>query len=178
MSKVPEGVRAELQELLWKLADDLGWSGLSDLERSGYYAAWTASPSIGGVLSRHIDPRRVRVYIKDTLLKPYLMARREESLTEVLRRLSLDPDIRPVERFIKPLGWRLDDGRVFCWGTPRDWKLVLMSVYERAALAPGARPYAAVFIAQGRELGTAAIRLVADAGRRLGIERVEFMEPR
>ena len=43
------------------------------------YEQWTKDESIGGVLSNYVDTRRVRVYIKDTLLKDYVRNTRSDA---------------------------------------------------------------------------------------------------
>lgn len=81
-----------------------------------------------------------------------------------------------AEGYIKPHGRRMADGRIVCWGNSRDWKLVLMAVFERAWLAPGASPFGAVLLETGKTGGTRARRLVSTAAERLGIERLEWID--
>ena len=68
---MPEEIRDQIRDHLWGLADKIGWSDLQDVERARYYELWTKDSSIGGKLAHFMDPRKVRVYIKDSLLKPY-----------------------------------------------------------------------------------------------------------
>ena len=81
-----------------------------------------------------------------------------------------------IKEFVKPHGRRLFDKRVVCWGQARDWKAVLLAVYERAYRDVG-KPYAAILsrgvgkMAQPNERA-----LVQDLATRLGIEKVVWMD--
>lgn len=171
-----DSVTDRIRERLWTLADELGWSSLSDAERSAYYERWTRQPDIGGQLAHLMDPRKVRVYIKDSLVKPYERHRLAAAEPLVWRALSMSPAEAFAEGYIKPHGRRMADGRIVCWGNSRDWKLVLMAVFERAWLAPGASPFGAVLLETGKTGGTRARRLVSTAAERLGIERLEWID--
>ena len=50
MSRMPDDVRDRLRSVIWTRADELGWSALTDGERSGHYERWTRDPNIGGTL--------------------------------------------------------------------------------------------------------------------------------
>ena len=67
--RIPADIKENIRKALWEAAADLDWSGLSDMEKSKYYELWTRDPAIGGQLAHFMDPRQVRVYIKDSLLK-------------------------------------------------------------------------------------------------------------
>ncbi|BEP60020.1 hypothetical protein GmRootV213_05740 [Variovorax sp. V213] len=175
--RIPEEIRDDIRAKLWAEADELGWSTISDVDRSSHYEKWTRSAEIGARLGHFMDPRKVRVYIKDSLLKPY--ERKRLSLTEgdVWRALSMDPRTSSViGNFIKPHGMLLDDGRVICWGKSRDWKLILFASFERGKRNRGARPFAVILFESGKTVAPAERELVRDAAHRLGIERIEWME--
>ena len=114
--KLPDDVRDRIRDMLWERANDLGWSGLSDVERSRYYEQWTREKSIGGTLGHYMDPRKVRVYIKDSLLKPYERARVSGTEQDILAALDVDPKREVVHRYIKPHGLRFIDGQIIAWG--------------------------------------------------------------
>ena len=71
MTRIPDDVRDRLRNIVWSRADELGWSSLTDGDRASHYERWTRDKEIGGILAHYMDPRKVRVYIKDSLLKPY-----------------------------------------------------------------------------------------------------------
>lgn len=172
MSITPE-IRAEVQDRVWRAADQLGWSNLPTSARSQWYDAWAAAPDIGGRLLRFMDAGQVRLYIKDALLKRYARARRAPQ-AEIMRHLGL-ASLTPERTFIKPHGCILADRRVICWGPARTWKLVVMSVFERATHEKGGIAHAAV-LTQANLVPDLAVRsLVEDAANRLGIHEIAWM---
>lgn len=174
--KIPDDVRDRLSKLVWSRADELGWSGLSDIERARRYEQWTREPEIGGVLAHYIDARKVRVYIKDSLLKPYVRERLSGSEREILDRLGIPLNNAISVRYIKPHGIAFADGKIVSWGNSRDWKLIIMAIFERAALRIDSSPYGAVLIENGRTEDAVSRKIVSDAAARLGIERMEWID--
>jgi hypothetical protein len=174
--KLPDDVRNRIRDLLWERANDLGWSGLSDVERSRYYEQWTREAAIGGALGHYLDPRKVRVYIKDSLLKAYERARVSGTERDILAVLGVDPTLEVVHRYIKPHGLRFIDGQTIAWGKSRDWKLILVAMYERTALNQGASSLGAVLLESGNTADDSRRILVRGAATRLGIARIEWIE--
>lgn len=174
--KLPDDVRDRIRDLLWERATDLGWSGLADIERSRYYEQWTRETAIGGTLAHYMDPRKVRVYIKDSLLKPYERARVSGTEQDILAVLDVDPTLEVVHRYIKPHGLRFIGGQIIAWGKSRDWKLILMAMYERTALNHGASSFGTVLLESGNTVDDSTRILVRGAATRLGIARVEWID--
>lgn len=174
--KLPDDVRDRIRDLLWERATDLGWSGLADTERSRYYEQWTRETAIGGTLAHYMDPRKVRVYIKDSLLKPYERARVSGTEQDILAVLDVDPTLEVVHRYIKPHGLRFIGGQIIAWGKSRDWKLILMAMYERTALNHGASSFGTVLLESGNTVDDSTRILVRGAATRLGIARVEWID--
>jgi hypothetical protein len=173
--RIPDDVRDRLRDRLWLAADELGWSALNDSERSRRYEQWTRDPEIGGALAHYMDPRKVRVYIKDSLLKPYERARLSGTEREILGRLGI-ADAEVSARYIKPHGIVFADGRIVSWGNSRDWKSVLMAMFERTATRHGASAFGAVLHESGKTSASATRVVVREAARRLGIERMEWID--
>ena len=176
MSKLATPLRDSIQKKLWAECDDLGWMALPYSERAPYYERWTKDPEIGGQLAHVMDPRAVRVYIKDTLVKPYVRERLLGSESAVRAVVGLDAESAATQRYVKPHGFRLEDGRVICWGRSREWKSILLAVFERAAEARDASPFAAILVESGQTEKARKRALVQDASRRLGIERIEWLD--
>lgn len=174
--RLPDDVRDRIRDLLWERATNLGWSGLADTERSRYYEQWTREAAIGGTMAHYMDPRKVRVYIKDSLLKPYERARVSGTEQEILAVLDVAPTLEVMQRYIKPHGLRFVDGQIIAWGKSRDWKLILMAMYERAALTHGATSFGTVLLESGNTAGDSMRILVRGAAARLGITRVEWID--
>jgi hypothetical protein len=165
---MPEEIRDGLRDKLWNTADGLGWASLNDSERSRYYEKWTKDPSIGGQLAHFMDPRKVRVYIKDSLIKPYERARLLASEAQIWHALEMAAPTEAAETFIKPHGCR--------WGKSRDWKLILMAVFERGKSRHQGRPFGAVLLETGKTPGEATRNLVRDAATRLNIEKLVWLD--
>ncbi len=176
MSRMPDAARDRLRDTIWKLADELGWSALTDAERSTHYERWTRDPNIGGTIAHYMDARKVRVYIKDSLLKPYERARLSGSEQKILNSLAVPADTEVADRYIKPHGIRFADGRIVSWGNSRDWKSVVMAMYEREVLSPGSSPFGMVLIENGKTADTKARTMVRGAAKRLGIQKVEWID--
>ena len=174
--RIPDDMRDRLREEIWSRADKLGWSTLNDAERARRYEQWSRDTDIGGTLAHYMDARKVRVYIKDSLLKPYERARLSGTEQQILRRLRIPADSEVGERYIKPHGIAFADGKIVSWGNSRDWKLVLMAMFERAALRHGSSAFGAVLVENGKTGDSAMRKLVRDAAGRLGIERMEWID--
>ena len=174
--RIPDDVRDRLRDEIWSRADKLGWSALNDAERARRYEQWSRDPDVGGTLAHYMDARKVRVYVKDSLLKPYERARLSGTEQQILGRLGIPAESQVADRYIKPHGIVFADGRIVSWGNSRDWKLVLMAMFERAASRPCSSAFGAVLIENGKT-GDAAIReMVRAAANRLGIERMEWID--
>jgi len=127
------------------------------------------------MLSRYMDQRRVRVYIKDTIMKGYIRARQASS-AQPLAALGIDHQALMAEAWERPHGRRLTDGRVIAWGSAEDWKLVLMALHERAWGCVGAMPFGAVLMcAVGRYTEPDVRAMVHDAANKLNVNRVVWL---
>ncbi len=149
---------------------------MNDSERSKYYTQWTQEKEVGGKLGHYMDPRRVRVYIKDSLLKPYERARLSGTEQQILRSMAIREDSDVEQRYIKPHGIRFSDGRIVSWGNSRDWKSVVMAMFERAALSPGSSPYGMVLVENGKTADPKTRKIVRDAAKRLEIQKLEWID--
>jgi hypothetical protein len=173
---VPDKIRDEVKELLWEHADKLDWSTLSAADKARQYTNWTETPTIGGRLAAFMDPRQVRVYIKDTLLKAYTRERMADP-TRAFRVLGLPPDTACVEEYIKPHGRRLADGRLVAWSKATEWKTTLLALHERAFGNSGALPYGAIFFESATKHPDPQSRsVVEDAAQKLNIQRIVWMD--
>ena len=173
---VPENIRAKIRARLWGLADEVGWLSLSSSTKASYYETWTRDAEIGEVLSHYMDKGKVRVYLKDSLLKSYTRERLAGA-DRPFRVLGLPADAPVSEVYIKPHGRQLADGRIICWGRAEDWKSVLMALHERSQEKQGLKPFGAVLTqADGRLHEQAARNVVADAALKLGIEKLIWLD--
>ncbi|MCY4011362.1 MAG: hypothetical protein OXG82_01460 [Gammaproteobacteria bacterium] len=102
---------------------------------------------------------------------------RIKNFAPVTRLLDL-PECPLVSKvYLKPHGRRLADGKVICWGLSRDWKTVLMAVFERAHADESAEPFAAVIMFPvGKCRQPAYRRMIETASNKLGIQRLEWYE--
>jgi hypothetical protein len=176
MTRIPPSIRDMLKQTLWQQCDDLGWMSLRDAERARYYELWTRDTSIGGQLAHVMDPRKVRVYIKDSLVKPYARSRLSLNEAEVWRLLDLTDTDRSVQTYIKPHGRRLDDGRIVSWGRSRDWKSILMAVFERSRVQTSFSAFGVVLIESGKTEADRSRALVKEAAQRLDIPKLAWLD--
>ena len=176
MTSISPALRDNLRDKLWRQCDDLGWMSLQDVERARYYELWTRDASIGGQLAHVMDARKVRVYIKDSLVKPYVRARLSLNENEVWRLLGLTSVDRSVHAYIKPHGRRTDDGRVIGWGRSRDWKSILMAVFERGREHSSFKSFGVVLLESGKTETEQSRKLVREAAQRLGIEKLAWLD--
>jgi hypothetical protein len=173
---IPAKVRLAVRERVWSLAKEVDWPTLPDSARSRKYEEWTRDPEIGGLLGNYVDPKQVRVYIKDSVIKPYVIALRSDQ-ARTFRALDIPHDALMAEGYLKPHGRRLEDGRVVCWGQARDWKLVLLAVWERAYENPSATPYGAVLNSATGQWAADAFRAKAlDLAQRLGVRHLIWLD--
>lgn len=177
MTRVPDEVRKEMRERLWGVAEGMGWERLSGIDKSTRYEVWTRDPEIGGRLTHYMDQRKVRVYIKDTLMKGFSRARLANQAL-VMRVLGLpENDSGTVlKRYERPHGRLLATNLMVAWGQARDWKDILMALHERTFDHPSARPFAAVLnSATGKFQEDAVRKMVQAAADKLGIEKVVWL---
>ncbi|MDO8605942.1 MAG: hypothetical protein Q7R40_05365 [Phaeospirillum sp.] len=173
---VPDVIRAEVRDYLWAEADRLYWSTLSAGEKARWYGIWTESEAVGRRLAPFLDPRKIRVYIKDTLLKSYTRERMAD-VGPVMRLLGLPPEEEAVREFIKPHGRLFADGRLVAWSKAVDWKLTLMTIHERAFTIHGARAYGVALLEAATKHPDESTRAVVnEAARRLSVERLVWID--
>ena len=176
MRALPASVKATIKQRIWASADALGWASFDVHQRSKQYGLWMGDTNIGGVLCDYMEPAKARAYLKDTLMKPYSRA----SLADEgfgLRGLDLDAVSNKIlARFERPHGLSLLGNRIVCWGRADDWKLVLMALHERAYARNGV-PFSAVLLPPFTRFPDEKARaVVVAASRKLGIERLEWIE--
>jgi hypothetical protein len=170
--KVPDAAYNRIKEALWAVADERNWPTLSDQQKTALYEDWIRDDDIGGVLSRYVDAGNVRVYIKDTIMKPYGRERIKD-FQPILKLLGLPDDTSVAETYIKPHGRRLTDGKIICWGLARDWKDILFAVFERAYLARSAAPFAAVIMfPTGKSQQPKYRHMIDTAGEKMGVQHL------
>jgi len=171
---IPKSVRLGLKAALQQTAEDLRWESLGQAEKVKQYELWTRDPDVGGVLGRYMDKAKIRVYIKDTLIKDFGRLRIANP-DKPLRAVGVDPRIGIEEKYIKPHGIRIPGGRIICWGRAEDWKVILMAAHERA-FDSGVSPCAVVLIgAAGKYAEVVTRRLVEDVATKLCIKKLVWL---
>ena len=175
MRALPPPVKRQVQERLWQKADELDWASMTVIERTKQYGLWVSDPEVGGVLAGYLDARRVRTYMKDTLMKPYARARMSD-VTRALGALGITELPVVEERYERPHGVRLSDG-IISWGKADDWKLVLLAAHERA-FTRGALIRGIVLLPPlGRFLTAPSRAVIVDACEKLGVRQLAWFDP-
>lgn len=173
--RVPEQIRQRVREITWAKADSVGWLDLSLPEKSRVYENWVRDSEVGLVLSRYMSEDRVRVYLKDTVLKGYNLTR--TSAAERPLRVAFGDAHLPLQTtFVKPHGGLTADGRLVSWGPASQWKAVLMALFERSARLGAKERVAVLFKSCGQYRDPEVRSLVEDAAARLSIEYVHWVE--
>lgn len=177
MTSLPPTVKEKIQQIVWSQADEMCWPKLGPVERTRAYENWSKDKNVGGVLSYYMDPRRVRVYLKDTLLKPYQLEKRIQDTPRIVRFLGIEPgETVGASTYSKPNGMRLADGRIIAWGRTRDWKSILMAAFERANRARGQRAFAVVFLEAEPSVDGDLRSLIELAAASLSVERCMWLD--
>lgn len=128
----------EIKDLVTKrvfgIADEVDWVHLTIHQRKQYYESWTSDPRIGGLLSQVMEENRVRVYLKDTVMRNYMRSRRI-SIHQLLNSMSMS-FYEITEEFIKPQAILCDNTALYSLAAAREWKIALMSAFERGCIIP------------------------------------------
>lgn len=170
-------VRERIKEKVWAKAQELGWEKISHAEKSKWYENWSKDKDVGGVLSRYMDTRSIRVYIKDTLLRPYLRTCLERSWEQVRAVLGAEVEARTVtSRMVKPHCHILEGEIVVCWGNSRDWKDLVISVYERAYALDKGIAYGVALLESEKKMDYQTKKMVSDLAARLGILNIYWLD--
>jgi len=170
-------VRDKLRDKLWTKAGELGWEHLSHSERSKWYENWSKDKDIGGILSNYMDTRKIRVYIKDSLLKPYHRANLEKGWEKLKKMLPPEIQQTAIERkLVKPHCNILQGGAVICWGNTRDWKTILISAYERAYNTKSGFAHSIILIESEKKTDTKLKTMINELASRLNISNVYWCE--
>lgn len=167
---VPEIIRMEVYTEVCRRADQLGWLGLASSSKTRYYDVWSKDPAIGQRLVRYIEAGQIRHYIKDALIKQYTRERRDNADT-MLSYAGVKG--KPESKQARPLGCRLPDGRTYVWGRANNWKILLLTLYERVYMNKTSQPTGVILTQSASHFATSRQRaVVEDAAKRLGIETV------
>lgn len=170
--RLPDDIREALFVRVKNAADREGWLYRSDGDKSALYSAWSRDPDIGGVLQGYMKPNEVHRYLKDTLVKKYMLVK-DADPARAFAILQIPEVALILETWQKPHGVTLDDGKIIAWSKAEQWKTTIMAVYERAATKPTLQAYGAVLLdAEGRFAEVGVQQLANEAASRLGIQRI------
>ena len=172
---VPSGVRLTIRQRLWAIANGISWQSLPANVKTAYYEGWVRDVDVGGTLVRYMEPGRIRVYLKDTIMRDYGQSRLADH-SRVFRVLRIPKDAAVGQTYVKPHGRRLADGRVICWGRADDWKNVLMAVHERSSEGDYNPFAAALAFSMGKYYQAEVRAMVFDAATKLGIEKLVWLD--
>ena len=126
---------AELKKVVTQhvheLADSIDWTHLTVSERQKYYELWTNDPQIGGTLSRILPSHRIRVYLKDTIMKSYSRKQRP-AIVDLLSLMSVSYE-HISQTFVKPQAVLCDSNKLYTLVAAKEWKVAIMSAFERGS---------------------------------------------
>ncbi len=173
---VPIAIRESMKKHLWDLADKINWLNLSNTERSRYYANWTREEDIGDILSQYMDLVKVRVFIKDRIMKGYISERSSDP-KRCFRILGIEDESMIIRNFKNPSGVILKDGRLICWGRAAEWKSILLSTFERCYEQSNLKSHAIVFFGSfGLYKDLQKRTMIEAAGNVLSINKIVWVD--
>jgi len=157
-------------ERLHKLADQANWIYLNITERKRLYEKWTDDPNIGGLLRQIMEPNRVRVYIKDSIMGPYSRGRRL-NIHSLLNSMSISCE-NVTKKFIKPQALLCNSSDLYTLSVAKEWKIAIMSAFERGVEIGELNNNRVFFIEHvtKRFVDPSYRNLVEAAGKRLDVE--------
>lgn len=163
-------IKKSVAKKVHSIADKIDWSHLTIPERQKCYEEWTDDPEIGGTLSKIIEPRRVRVYLKDTIMKEYAKSKRPE-LRKLLASLSYSYNTVSKE-YVKPISLFCDGNKMYTIAVAKEWKIALLSAFERGYEVKNIKENLLFVIdhTSGRFVDNSFRELIEDASNRLGIK--------
>lgn len=157
---------------VYQKADELDWGHLTIPERQRQYENWTSDPDIGGKLAEIMPVNRVRVYLKDTVLRQY-SKKHKVSIVQLIDSLNIKYDA--ITRiYEKPEGVLCDGLNLYTTTAAKDWKSALASAFERAYLMGHKRENLLIITDHivGRFVDQEYRELIEDAASRLEISVV------
>ena len=123
-------IRRTVYQRVTELATAADWSHLTIAERSAHYVQWTENPEIGGLLLQIMEPHRVRVYLKDTIIGSFAKTQRP-SLAKLLSNSGVTYT-KVTTQYIKPHAMLCDKKALYTLAAAKEWKGALLSAFERA----------------------------------------------
>ena len=166
--------QAEIKERVTKrvreMADALDWLHLNIPQRTQHYDAWTEDAGIGGLLAQVMDPSKVRVYLKDTVMGKDTHPRRPQ-LAILLVNMGIKCD-QITREFVKPQGVLCNGTHLYTMTVAEEWKGALLIFFERGKEIKRLKRNV-VYITDhttGRFVDKIYRDLIDEAARRLGIK--------
>lgn len=156
-------------------ADALDWMHLTIAQRTQHYKGWTEDPEIGGLLAMVMDPSKVRVYLKDTVMGRQYTHPRRPQLAPLLTTLGIKCNVVTRE-FIKPQGVLCNGTHLYTMTVAKEWKGSLLTAFERGKEIKRLKR-SVMYITDhttGRFVDKAYRDMIDDAARRLGV-KVEWV---
>jgi len=167
-----KAILKQVEKRVFHLADKADWQHLTIDQRRLLYEEWTKDPKIGGLLKKMIEPERVRVYLKDTIMGNYSRSKRI-NIRDLLRSMSI-PCRSITKEFVKPQAVICDEVHLFTISDAKDWKVSLLNSFERARERPRTKTNKLFLVnhTSSKFVDIEYRRLIEEAGIRLIVEIV------
>lgn len=185
MSELPEAIRVEVIEELYRQADELDWELLSITEKKLQYRKWIEDSRVGGRLRTFFDDHRMGTWIKDTPMKEY--ARAQEGFGSmarycktrfpgpeylIARALGETWTVVPNSVGEKPMHCLATEGqtkRYVCWGRPNTFRDLAWAAINKA-VSMSTRPLIIVTLQDGLVVLEADKRLQSSIAEHCGLD--------
>lgn len=168
-------VKEVITQRVRQIADDLDWMHLTIAQRTRHYKEWTEDPEIGGLLSQIMDPSKVRVFLKDTVMGRQYTQPRRPQLEQLLSTMGVSCQ-QITREFIKPQALLCGGRRLYTITVAKEWEHAILSAFERGCEVRQLIS-SVVFVTEhttGRFVDKAYRDLIDEAARRLGV-KVEWI---
>ncbi|MFB9992518.1 hypothetical protein ACFFLM_11125 [Deinococcus oregonensis] len=166
-----QSIKIQVTGKIHALADQADWCHLNITQKTRLYESWILDPTLGGRLAALMGTEKVHRYIKDTVMRAYMRTKRPD-LPTMLKRMSFR-HTHLVQSYEKPHALLYDHTHLYTLTVAKEWRMALLSAYERATFVGGHLDRNLVLITDhgfDRFLDQGYRGMVESAGKRLDVD--------
>ncbi|MGX9688519.1 hypothetical protein ACTQ9L_15415 [Deinococcus wulumuqiensis] len=164
-------VKEEVTKRIHALADKLDWCHLNIPQKTKHYEEWAVDPELGGKIAAIMGQEKVHMFIKDTVMRAYRRSKRLP-LEQLLKNMGIQHGSL-IRSYEKPHALLYDHSHLYTLTVAKEWRMAMLSAYERAAQASEKVEQNRLFITDHRVdrfVDQSYRNLIEAAGKRLDVE--------